>query len=181
MKFLGLTGLAGSGKSTIAREFVLVNRAVPMSFAREIKVAAAAFGHCPLEEVFGPAGKSEATRKWLQVAGTELGRDKHGKDIWVLHAQADCYRLIQYGVPLVVFDDVRFPNEAQWILDQGGLVVRLKRDGAGLAGAAGEHASETEVANVPISVEVDNNRSAGEVRKVIARLLFDDPFTQTRE
>lgn len=177
MKFLGLTGLAGSGKSTIAREFVQVNRAVPMSFAREIKVAGVAFGQLPMYEVFGPTPKSEKTRNWLQQAGTELGRNKHGADIWVLHAQADCYRLMQYGVPLVVFDDVRFANEAQWIMDQGGLVVKLQRDGAGLTGAAGEHASETEVSNVPFSVAVDNNRPAAEVRKVIARLLFNDPFT----
>lgn len=174
---VGLTGLAGSGKSTIARELVTVHRAVPCSFATWFKVPAVAWG-APIREVFGPEPKSPDTRHALQVMGTEEGRDKHGEDFWIRHAEADLYRLARAGVELVVYDDVRFPNECDWILGLGGHVFRLMRDGAGLTGDAALHPSEAHIGDLK-AVNIDNNRPADEVRRVIASLLWpEDRFNR---
>lgn len=172
MRLLGLCGLARSGKSTIAREFVTVHKAVPCSLATWFKVPAVVHG-APIREVFGE-NKSPETRRALQVTGTEEGRDKHGEDYWIRHAEADLYRLSRYGVELVVMDDIRFHNEADWCTGMGGLLVRLHRDGAGLTGEAARHPSEADIPELRVSVDVDNNRGADEVRRVIAALLWPE-------
>lgn len=176
-RVVGLTGLAGSGKSTIARELVQVYRATPCSLATWFKVPSAAQG-APLAEVFGVIPKTPKTRSFLQRRGTEEGRDVHGDDWWIRHADADLYRLGSYGVELVVVDDVRFRNEAEWVNSiPDSLLVRLHRDGAGLAGEEGLHRSERDIPDLPGAIDIDNNRPAEQVRRIIADLLWpDSPF-----
>jgi hypothetical protein len=50
----------------------------------------------------------------------------------------------------VVIPDVRFPNEVDAIEKAGGRVVRIVRPGAGLAGSAAHHVSETALDGVAI-------------------------------
>jgi len=57
----------------------------------------------------------------------------------------------------VVFDDVRFANEARAILAAGGSMVRVERAGAG-ASTPG-HSSETEVGSLPASMTIRNDGS----------------------
>ncbi|UFS66951.1 hypothetical protein LO749_20885 [Paracoccus denitrificans] len=75
------------------------------------------------EEVIPALGKSY--REICQTLGTEWGRDRVHPDIWV---RAGLGRLS--GRAAVVFDDVRFPNEAEAILARGGQVWKITRPGA---------------------------------------------------
>ena len=51
------------------------------------------------------------------------------------------------SLPRFVIPDVRFRNEAEAVKAAVGFLLRVVRPGAGLGGAAGEHASETELAD----------------------------------
>lgn len=93
-------------------------------------------------------------RRLLQRIGTEAVRDLFGENAWVnLLAE----RIYQMRVDLtddtsmglrdvnVVLSDVRFPNEADFIAAQGGIVVRVVRPGYEGADA---HASERGVESI---------------------------------
>lgn len=116
---VGITGVAGSGKTTAAQ--VLVNQGwIKYSFADELKRIA--------KDEFGWDGlKDEKGRRLLQVLGTEAGR-AYNENLWVERMQ---YRLSQAKVAgkNIVIDDVRFNNEAQLIQDMGGFVIELSGHG----------------------------------------------------
>lgn len=106
----------------------------------------------------------------LQKLGTEWGRDCY-PDIWIEYAMRVAKRLLVKGAPIfydarfgirswrmsdpeeikgVVISDVRFPNEVAGLKKHGAKVVRVYRDTVkGLAGAAGQHASETLQDGIP--------------------------------
>lgn len=65
-------------------------------------------------------------RKLLQRMGTEAGRNLLGEDIWVDAA----FRNMESGTDYCI-SDMRFPNEAQRIVDNKGLTVRINRTGVG--------------------------------------------------
>ena len=74
-------------------------------------------------------------REFLQKLGTAVRNEVH-PDFWV---RALINRRIKNKEKLTIIPDVRFPNEAQVIKDNGGFLIRMERPGAG----AGEHISET--------------------------------------
>ena len=105
----------------------------------------------------------------LQQLGTEWGRDCYG-NVWVDYALRVAKELLrrpngevlytpQTGLVEVdnvkrrckgvVISDVRFLNEVDAINKAWGTVWRIERPGAGLEGAAGQHASEQELLSIP--------------------------------
>jgi hypothetical protein len=66
-------------------------------------------------------GYSFSPRLALQLMGTEAGRDVFHKDIWVISL------LNRSKNKDVVVTDVRFKNEIEYIQNNGGIVVRIKR------------------------------------------------------
>lgn len=161
-RIIGLTGAAGSGKTTVAQYIVDKRGGVRRPFAGPLKVMLQTFledqgaGFSTAFRMVSGDLKEQPTdylggrtpRQAMQMLGTEWGRGL-SPTLWVdawrngierasLQASAD-------GVPaLIVVDDVRFPNEVEAIRQLGGIIIRIDRPGAGLEGAAGRHASETE-------------------------------------
>lgn len=159
---IGLTGAAGSGKTTVARHIVETMGGERRPFAGPLKQMLQTFledqgaGMAMAIRMVSGDLKEEPTdylggrtpRQAMQTLGTEWGRGlsptlwvdawRHGIERASLQASVD-------GVPaLIVVDDVRFPNEVEAIRQLGGLIIRIDRPGSGLEGAAGRHASETE-------------------------------------
>jgi hypothetical protein len=99
-----------------------------------------------IEEV-GPeeAKKHPEVRRLYQVMGTEVGRELLGEDIWIDAAEYGMVPGTNY-----VITDVRFPNEADRILELGGevwRVVRLNPDGSVYDNGLGkDHVSEQHIA-----------------------------------
>lgn len=60
----------------------------------------------------------------LQGHGTEYRRKLFGDDYWINRLEAD---LVSRPAGICVITDVRFPNEAQFVKDRGGIVVRIQR------------------------------------------------------
>lgn len=98
---------------------------MPITLAQHFKVDAVVAQGLPYEEVFGSV-KSPEVRRYLRTAGTELGRDVRGEDIWVRHCDVLMRYYSSFGMKRFAFTDVRFPNEASYIQDHmDGRVVRL--------------------------------------------------------
>jgi hypothetical protein len=177
---IGLQGLAGSGKSTAARYLTMNHRFERAPFAQTLKRMLVTLG-VPHEIVDGDNtakaqpldvlnGKS--LRHAAQTLGTEWGRNCMGEDFWV----NTWARRIE-GVPRVVADDVRFPNEVGKIKALGGFVIRLVRPGAGVIGNE-KHASEN-VVNLPYDYTITNDGDVAALHRNL-RWVVDQIEAQDR-
>lgn len=140
---VGLSGYARSGKDTVAS---LMPTFEHRSFAGKLKEMAWILnpmleGGMRLQEVVQFHGWDKAKddyqelRRFLQVLGTEVGREMIDQDIWVNLAMREIDTNLN-----TVFTDCRFPNEAKTINEMGGQVWRINRPGIE---AVNHHASET--------------------------------------
>lgn len=97
-------------------------------------------------------------REFLQFYGTEAHREVFGKDFWI-DAVLDSYNA--HG-ELLVITDVRFPNEAEAVLDEGGEVWHIIRPDADIAEDA--HASEQALAPELITHTIQNNQDLAHLK-----------------
>jgi hypothetical protein len=146
-RLLGLTGYAGSGKTTATTELVKLGwknvkmAGVLKDMARVLFVSAGVdpdscldgnLKETPLKELMG-----KTPRHVMQTLGTEWGRRCIASDIWVNLAKSQCVSFLENGFDVVV-DDIRFDNEADMIKSIGGKICAIK----GRVGIAGNHESE---------------------------------------
>ena len=138
---IGVCGLIGAGKDTIADYLVNIHEFRRDSFAATLKDA--------VGSVFGwdrdmLEGRSRSSREWreqpdawwsdrlnqeitprlmLQIWGTEVCRRGFHDDIWI----ASLENKLRNSADDVVISDCRFPNEIAAIWAQGGHVIRVTR------------------------------------------------------
>ena len=138
---VGICGLIGSGKDTIADYLVNLHQFRRESFARSLKDAVAA--------VFGwdrdmLEGRTKQSREWreqvdfwwsnrlgikitprwvLQNWGTEVCRQGFHDDIWI----ASLENKLRNSQDNVVISDCRFPNEINAIKKSNGIIVWVQR------------------------------------------------------
>lgn len=141
-RLIGFCGIAGSGKSTAAGHLVAAHGFRRVRFAGPLKAMLAALG-CSPEEIDGAAKElpcdllgGRTPRQAMQTLGTEWGRQLVAPDLWTR-----AWARAANGLPLVVADDVRFPNEAEAIRARGGIVIEITSPCAGSASGS-SHASE---------------------------------------
>ena len=139
---IGICGLIGSGKDTIADHLVDDHSFVKLSFADKLKDSVATMFDWNRDLL---DGKTEQSRKWreqmdpfwsmelkhevtprlvLQKFGTECMRDGFHDGIWVslVKKKLQDNPHINWVIP-----DVRFANEVDMIRDVGGEVWEIKR------------------------------------------------------
>jgi hypothetical protein len=163
---IGLTGYAGSGKSTAAQHLVEKHGFTLVKFAGPLKQMMRCLGlgdreiEGELKEEPHPLLSGKTPRYAMQTLGTEWGRDLIGFGLWVDVAMASAATVIDQG-GRVVIDDCRFPNEAAAIKDAGGTVVNIRRPGVGPVNG---HASEQ---LPPYDLEVFNTRSVEQFEEAL--------------
>lgn len=146
---IGFSGKKQVGKSTAAA-WLVDKGFVRMSYADEMKrIARQLLIGCGLSEdrvSFYLSNKEVpmdrvgcTMRHFLQTLGTDWGRNLIHPDLWVMAASIQIDALTSPDCRShIVFDDVRFENEADNIRARGGRIVHILRD----IGDTDSHASE---------------------------------------
>lgn len=137
---IGIVGLIGSGKDTVANRLVEKHGFVRDSFAKSLKDAVSSMFNWDREMLEGNTSSSRhwreqpdkfwsdkfgkpVTPRWvLQHFGTEVMRGNMYDGIWV----DSC--LGRYKGKNTVISDTRFPNEVKQIRVNGGTIIRVKRN-----------------------------------------------------
>jgi hypothetical protein len=177
MQFIGVHGRLGSGKDTVYERLAELHLDLSvkrLSFADKLKDSACALLGITREQM-EEMKRTDATeievhthhtggmasvqsrmnmRTFLQRYGTESHRDIFGQNFWVDQA----LNPVHFGphdhdhLEMFVFTDVRFENEAQAILNRGGMILRVIGDNED----TGDHASERPLPDRFITATIDN-------------------------
>ena len=108
---MGISGRMGSGKDTLGDMLVQRQRFVREAFADTLKKVAELLVEAP-------------TREYYQRLA--LLRQVMGKDVWVIPtAGRVTLRMKRLPDTNFVITDVRYPNEANWIKANKGIMIRL--------------------------------------------------------
>jgi dephospho-CoA kinase len=151
MKQIGLMGLAGSGKDTAAKALISLGYD-RVAFSDELKWQARQFGW--------NGEKDERGRTLLQDLG--MAARRHDPYYWIAYVEKWHSRK-EY----VVYTDVRFQNEADYIRGKGGIIVRIVRPGQ----IAQNHESELNQCEVAADIEVVNGGSIEDLHNKIRNLI----------
>lgn len=132
---IGFAGPKGCGKTFNAMRVCHEVDKLRMSFSMEafatpLKCMLSAIG-VPHEHLHDPSLKETplsypfeglTARRLMQTLGTEWGRDMASKSLWVDLMDNTIAYLAIGGTNVVIIDDVRFADEAQYVTSQGVLV-----------------------------------------------------------
>lgn len=140
---IGISGLIGSGKGTVATHLTDHFGFRKDSFAASLKDACAAIFDWPRDMLEGETKESRQWREevdtwWankldipaftprlaLQLIGTDALRNNFNQGLWFLTLE---HRIHKNPEQHVVISDVRFPNEIKFIQDNGGYMVKVSR------------------------------------------------------
>lgn len=177
---IGLVGLAGSGKSEVARVLMREAGFDRVKFADPLKnmlrTMLRDIGHTAEDVeryIEGDLKEKEVdgvgvtARRLMVTLGTEWGRECIAKDLWIRlwSARAAMFRN-------VVADDVRFPNEVDAIRERGGEIWQVVRPNVG----RGDGAHVSEMLEVEADRVIHNDGSLGLLRqRVRTAWLFIPP------
>lgn len=176
---LGLSGYARSGKDSAADALMgigfcriaFADKLREFVYALNPEVDGGPMGAYPLKEIIDQYGWGEykntywgnSIREQLQFIGTDCVRKILGPDTWMNAT----FNAIDFSKDYVI-TDVRFPNEADGIRKNGGLVYRVAREGIG---PANSHASETALDDYSFDGVITNNGTLNEFHDKVINLF----------
>lgn len=164
---IGFTGKAGAGKNTACdylRRKDWIKPGIRLGFADALKLGVAtmfSFDVSLLEDRdFKEAelpGLGFSPRKALQVIATEAVRNHLGQDTWIKLLEKE-YAHFKTRVDDIFISDMRFDNEAEWVIKNGGYVVSIIQDKF-RPGNDSDHVSESGISDNLITCTVINRHS----------------------
>lgn len=191
---IGLNGLAGSGKDTIADFLVENYNFKKVSFATILKHIIAIIFSWNREKLDGLTEQDrlwrETTDEWwssalnipnftpryaMQNIGTNLFRHHFNENIWILSMQRKIEIFLQNNSSNIVITDCRFENEIEFVKKMGGIVVLVKRDESRKAKMNHESERETDTHDATIY----NNCSKDELYEEIKKLFLHPLLNKT--
>lgn len=152
MKHIGLIGLAGSGKDTAAEALKKLGY-WRCAFADRLKELALYFGW--------DGQKDERGRALLQDLG--MAARRYNPNFWIEHLT----NLPKWKNINIVYTDVRFGNEADFITKNGGIIVRIVRPGI----ISGSHESELKQSEIAADIEVVNDGTIEDLHNKIRAIV----------
>lgn len=172
LRLIGITGLAGTGKTTIANYLYHKGGVEVIACADPIKET--------LSRLFGFPRKAWQDREWkerpvamigqsprqlAQSFGTQWGRQMVNEDIWISEVIS---RWRKSELKLTAVPDIRFDNEALHILRAGGVMIRVTRDDAE---PVSPHVSEVPIPDNLVHLTIENNGSLEELYSKVERAI----------
>lgn len=185
MRIVGLAGLAGCGKDTVARFLCETQCFVQIALADPLRDGLKSmFGLT--DDVFEQRDLKEQRISWIgrsprwlmQTIGTEWGREMVNPNVWlnVAARRINAIKAIaeHQHVAGIVVSDIRFENEADWLRAQGGVVWHVRRPGSGLVGFDGHHASEKTIPRHENDRVIDNEATIDELHERVAEIVENE-------
>lgn len=169
MKAIGLTGLAGSGKNTVAG--IMAGRLVELGFTVQMDAFTTGIKRELHERMGWDGTKSPFWREAMQRLGVHM-RHAKGRCYWI----SDLIRRIQEPEPdFVIVTDVRFANEMSWTPMQSSLFLVTGRGGLTDERLA-QHETERDVAKLierghPIERTIENSGTLEETTAQVREKL----------
>ena len=174
---IGITGQKFSGKSTVAKMLSEMLGYKVVSFADKLKDITCVLSGCTREQLedyefkeceivpnhlklYCGDAEFPTYRAFLQYFGSEVMRGVND-NIWI-----DC-TLDNCGENAIIAD-CRFPNEAKAIKEQGGIIIRVEREGLQ---SSDTHSSETAMQEIVTDIIVENNKGLGDLRGALGTLV----------
>ena len=191
---IGLVGLIGSGKDTVANRLVSHHGFVRDSFAKSLKDATASIFGWDREML---EGNTESSRHWreqpdkfwserfgkpvtprwvLQHFGTEVMRGHMYDAIWV----DSC--IGRYKGQNTVISDTRFVNEIKTIKAHGGIIICVKRGELPTQKQMqerGAHQSEWDWLDSKFDITIQNNGTLEELYTKVDDLIISNKIAHT--
>lgn len=170
---VGITGYAGVGKDTLADLICEHTDYYKLSFADKVKELYLKFAPLSHLEMIREQGWDFAKhnnmeiRIGLQGIGSAC-RLTFGKDFWIKQAMPTTLELEHENY---VFADVRYMNEAQAIWKNGGIVIRLNRDGVM---PANEHISEVGIDEIQANLTITNHSPQSALSEVLEFIGWEE-------
>ncbi|CAK9251267.1 unnamed protein product [Sphagnum jensenii] len=178
MQLIGLAGPVAVGKTTVAQYLTAHHEFSEEFFAAKLKEIIAELCDYNFDELNGGEWREKpdshygkSPRQIMQEVGTAM-RDIIHPNVWVDYLFLN---KIYATSKNKVISDARFPNEQRTIIDAGGFIIILNRDGT--APAADAHVSETSYLTLKRTgppeyaekiFEVDNN---GPIEETVAKIM----------
>ena len=159
---IGISGKMGSGKDTAAKiikEYFKEKNFEIIHFADPLKMFCIDYLGVNHDDVYTENGKKSFNTFWnmtnreiLQKIGTDCLRNHFDKNIWVkiIELKIKKSKNINFLIP-----DVRFDNEAEMILNNGGVVLNIER----IAQKQDSHSSEKGISENFITKTIKNDKT----------------------
>jgi hypothetical protein len=154
---IGFTGFAGAGKDTAADALFRKSDIMyaHFAFADEIKRFAKSIGWDgnkdnrgrPLLQDIGMAGRNYNPDTWVNMAAARVGRSA--------------------SLTPVVWTDVRFANEAEFIRQRGGIIIEIARDSQ----VPCDHVSEISHLGFKPNYVIKNNATIDALHKEVLEIV----------
>ena len=167
MNLIGLVGTKHSGKTTVANFIAERNRpykTIIRGFADPLKEEVAKA--CDVTVDFLEEHK-ENFRLILQGWGTDFKRKIIRDDYWIQQMIYFIAKKVPADVHTVVIPDVRYINEAKFVSEVGGVLIRIHR----ITGLTDTHSSETESEKIDCHYTINNNYSLEGLRESCKEVL----------
>jgi dephospho-CoA kinase len=172
-RVIGFAGKMAVGKTTAANFLCDYFGFVRVGFADPIRAMLKAANFCGEEELYGLAKETpikwlgESPRFLLQTLGTEWGRMLVDQDIWCKLWFKQVTEILDSGTSVVV-DDVRFPNEIEYLRRLDGRLVYITAATKKLVGPAGSrlHQSEHSINAKQADAEIVNDFTGAFLRRI---------------
>lgn len=185
MLIIGLFGLSGTGKDTIAKYMTSKLGYTKISFAHILKDVVSALFSWERELLEGDTKESRIFRdtrdNWwseklhkeitprlmLQQIGTELFRNHFDNNIWIYAIER---QLLKYD--RIVITDIRFLNEYQMIRSLNGITIKVVRDNRNkLNTSTSMHSSENNIDKFNYDFEIINNQTIEDLHHKVNSIL----------
>lgn len=190
MLIVGIIGKKFSGKTTVSemlRRQLNVGPIIEVAFADALKEMLMNANMVTPEDVYY---KKTKTSRWLmQKVGTNIFRDQIDSDYWVKKLAEKIEKTKQERPhTLFIIHDVRFKNEAKYVLENNGILIKVERPPRGWRKILSwifpkdQHRSETELDEIVPFHTITNTLDLDYLRMLVGSvaLMIESKYVENR-